>query len=154
VLGPNVRFDQPCTELGFPRAWLDQPQLYQSPELHAVLKRQAERALGRLERDATQTARVERVLAAHSPRQLTMDEAARELGMNRRSLRRHLAAEGVRYSELAERCRIQAAKRMLEDRRASIQETAFAMGFAAPAAFHRAFKRWTGMTPREYQGSF
>jgi AraC-like DNA-binding protein len=83
-----------------------------------------------------------------------MDDAARALGVSARSLRRQLAAEGVSYSELVERARVAAAKRMLRDPRTSIQEAAYAMGFAAPAAFHRAFKRWTGMTPKQYRASF
>jgi AraC-like DNA-binding protein len=140
--------------MSFPRAWLDRPQLYRSPDLHSLLKSRAESTLGRLEREATQTARVQQILAAQSPRQLTMDEVARELGISRRSLRRHLAAEDTSFAELAERHRISAAKRMLESRGSSIQETAYALGFAAPAAFHRAFKRWTGMTPKQYQESF
>lgn len=154
IFGDVVRFDQPWTELGFPHAWLDRPQLYQSPDLYSLLKTQAERTLGRLERTASLSERVELVLSAHSPRQVTMDEAARELGMSARSLRRQLASENVTYGELVERSRILAAKRMLEDPRTSIQEAAFALGFAAPAAFHRAFKRWTGMTPKQYRSSF
>jgi AraC-like DNA-binding protein len=121
--------------------------------LHSHLKARAENALGRLERESTQTARVEQILATASPRQVSMDEVARELGISRRSLRRHLAAEGTSFAELAERSRIRAAKRMLEHRGSSIQEIAYALGFAAPAAFHRAFKRWTGMTPKQYQAS-
>ena len=154
VLGAGVRFDQPFTELGFPGEWLDRRQLYQSPDLYNVLKTQAERTLGRLERDASLRQRVELVLAAHSPRQVTMEEAARELGMSARSLRRQLSSEGTSYGDLVERSRITAAKRMLEDPRVSIQEAAFALGFAAPAAFHRAFKRWTGLTPKQYKSSF
>lgn len=154
IFGETVRFEQPVTEVQFPREWLDRSQLYQSPDLHSLLRTQAERKLDRLQRDTALGVRVEQLLAAHSPRQVRMEEAARELGMSARSLRRQLAAEGVVYSQLVERNRISAAKRMLENPRTSIQEAAFALGFAAPAAFHRAFKRWTGMTPKQYRDSF
>ncbi len=147
-------FGRDFTQMELPRAWLDKPQPYRSPELYALLQTQADRTLGRLERDAPLKARIEQVLAKAGPRQPTMDEAARELDMSARSLRRRMLAEGVSYGELVTRNRMNAAKRMLERPGASIQETAYAMGFATPAAFHRAFKRWTGMTPKQYQESF
>jgi AraC-like DNA-binding protein len=74
--------------------------------------------------------------------------------MSARSLRRRMTSEGVSYVELVTLNRMNTAKRMLERPNASIQETAYAMGFASPAAFHRAFKRWTGITPKDYQDSF
>ena len=154
VFGGAARFGQAFTEMEFPRAWLDKAQLYQSPELYAVLQAKAERTLDRLERDASLSERIERILAKHGPRQLTMDDVARELEMSARSLRRRMTSEGVSYVELVTLNRMNTAKRMLERPNASIQETAYAMGFASPAAFHRAFKRWTGITPKEYQDSF
>jgi AraC-like DNA-binding protein len=40
---------------------------------------------------------------------------------------------------------------MLRDPGQSIQQTAHALGFSNVGAFHRAFKRWTGMTPAQYR---
>jgi len=37
---------------------------------------------------------------------------------------------------------------------ASIEELSRRLGFSEPSAFHRAFRRWTGTTPRTYQGSY
>ena len=154
IFGRAARFGHAFTEMEFPRAWLDKAQLYQSPDLYALLKTQADRTLGRLDRDAPLSQRIERILAGHDLRELTMEDVARELDLSARSLRRRMAAEGVSYNELVTRSRMDAAKRLLERPNASIQETAYAIGFASPAAFHRAFKRWTGMTPKQYRASF
>jgi AraC-like DNA-binding protein len=148
------RFDAAFTEMQFPRAWLDKAQLFQSPELYALLKSEAERTLGRLDRDAPLSARIEGILARHGPQPITMEAVARELDMSARSLRRRMRAEGVRYDDIVTRSRTGLAKRMLETRSLSLQEIAYAMGFSSPAAFHRAFKRWTGKTPKEYRDSF
>ena len=154
VFGGAARFDCEVTEMVFPRTWLDRTQPYRSPELYAVLREQADRSLGRIERGAPLRSRIDDVLTKHAPRSLTMEEVARELGMSDRSLRRRLLAESLSFSDLLARSRMNTAKRMLERPSASIKETAFAMGFASETAFHRAFKRWTGMTPKQYQESF
>jgi AraC-like DNA-binding protein len=155
VFGDLVQFGCDVTEIEFPRAWLDSTHAYANPDLQALLETRAERLLGRLERDAPLTERVLSILASNDPRQMpTMNAVASELEMSARSLRRKLLVEGASFGELVERTLMNAAKRLLQDPRASIQETAYAMGFAAPAAFHRAFKRWTGLTPKQYQSSF
>ena len=149
------RFEQPFTGLELDRAWLDATQLHTDPELYTVLKTHAERSLGRLSRaDRVATAVEAQLAQSVVSGASSMEQVARQLGMSARSLRRRLAAEGVEYRALVERARMQAAKRMLEDPRSSIQETAFALGFASPAAFHRAFKRWTGTTPKAHKAGY
>jgi AraC-like DNA-binding protein len=71
--------------------------------------------------------------------------------MSERSLRRHLATDGTSYREVVRLALEASAGRMLRDPAHSIKETAVALGFADAAAFHRAFKRWTGMTPGEFR---
>jgi AraC-like DNA-binding protein len=156
----TARFDQAYTELLLPRVWLDERQRYggqapeRSPELFEALQQQAERSAVRLDRDSSIRTQIERLASAQAPQSLTMEGIARTLGMSARSLRRRLAEEGLSFSELVVSYRASAAKRILERPQASIQEAARDLGFTSVSAFHRAFKRWTGMTPKEYQDSF
>jgi AraC-like DNA-binding protein len=154
IFGGAARFGQKFTELVFPRAWLDRTHRYHSPELYTVLKDQADRSLARLERDGSLRVELERIMARHGPLPLTMEGAARHLGMSARSLQRRLLVEGLSFAELVTSHRVDVAKRLLGRPKASLQETAYEMGFASVTAFHRAFKRWTGMTPKQYQDSF
>lgn len=77
VFGGHVRFAQPATELQFPSTWLARTQLHSNPELHHLLKLQADRQLA-LQRSGTLSARVEQLLAAREPHTLpSMLEVAR-----------------------------------------------------------------------------
>jgi AraC-like DNA-binding protein len=80
-----------------------------------------------------------------------MNAVAGALGFSARSLRRRLCEEGIAYSTIANGALATLAKELLLDETRSIQETAYLMGFSDPSAFYRAFKRWTGTTPRTYR---
>lgn len=154
VFGGREQFSHEFTGVEFERSWLDRTQLSGSPELYALLQARAELLLARLKQDGPAVERVGRWLASQSQQtRPTMDTTAQGLGMSARSLRRRLREERALYSELVEDARATRAKRMLEDPRCSIQETAYAMGFGTPAAFTRAFKRWTGMAPSAYRAT-
>jgi hypothetical protein len=60
---------------------------------------------------------------------------------------RRLDEEGCRFAELVEQVRRELALRYIADRKLALGEVAYLLGFAEPSPFHRAFKRWTGMTP-------
>jgi AraC-like DNA-binding protein len=82
---------------------------------------------------------------------IDMNAVARSLGLSARSLRRRLCDEGISYNSIAEGALATLAKQLLADQARSIQETAYTMGFSDPSAFYRAFKRWTGTTPKTFR---
>jgi AraC-like DNA-binding protein len=154
VFGGRERFEQPITAIRFDRAMLSQEAVHKNPRLSAILVGEAERVLDRLERSTTHAERVRDLLALRGVSELrTMEAVARELGVSVRSLRRRLAEEGVSFPKLLEEAQLASAKRLLENSDRSIYDVAVEMGFSDPSAFHRAFRRWTGMTPSQYRAS-
>lgn len=152
VFGGAERFGEPFTGLVFDRAWLDRPQLHQNPDLFSVLQTQAARKLTRVSPNARIADRVRaQLLALDLSTRPAMDAIARRLGMSARSLRRRLTEENDSFSALVEEALGIRARDLLDDPSRSIQQVAYTMGFSEPSAFHRAFKRWTGMTPRQYR---
>jgi AraC-like DNA-binding protein len=88
--------------------------------------------------------RLEPLLAAGDVR---MDGLARALGCSRQTLYRRLRAEGTTFEALLDGLRRRLARRLLREN-LPVKEVAYRLGFADPAAFSRAFKRWTGSSPR------
>ena len=76
-------------------------------------------------------------------------EIAKILGVSQRSLARRLATEGATFSDVRERLRSDLARQYLADQGLSISQVAWLLGYRETSAFTHAFKRWTGMTPRE-----
>jgi AraC-like DNA-binding protein len=85
-----------------------------------------------------------------SARELRMSNVARKLGLSERTLRRYLLAEGKSYVDILDMARGTVAKSSLRNESRTIGETARELGLS-PSGFHRAFKRWTGITPSEYR---
>jgi len=81
-----------------------------------------------------------------------IDRVARELGYSRQTLYRRLKGDGVTYEQLLDELRRRLAVRMVRDEGLSVKEAAYRLGFSDPAAFSRAFKRWTGSSPGAMRG--
>lgn len=71
--------------------------------------------------------------------------------MSAQTLRRHLREEGSSFQELKDNLRRDLAIYHLSRNEISIQLIAEQLGFSEPSAFHRAFKKWTGLTPGAYR---
>ena len=124
------------------------PLRRRDPVLRRVLESQANDILARLPARTGLALEVQRALTARvAGGDTRIDAIARQLAMSGRTLQRRLAAEGVSYQELLEDARKEAAGRYISESLLAIGEIAYLVGYSEPAPFHRAFKRWYGMTP-------
>lgn len=145
------RFGQPFTGIEIDRTLLDRESMHQDPELFEVLEAEALRRQHRAARGLTHAERLRQYLIEHMNERPDMEVAARRLGMSSRSLRRRLREEGVSWNQITDEALGMLAKQMLDDPTSSVKETAYALGFSDPTSLYRAFKRWTGMTPKQYK---
>ncbi len=79
------------------------------------------------------------------------DQVASKLYRSASTLQRQLSAEGTSYRDIVAETRESLAKQYLSDPDYTPSEVAYMLGFADQSNFGRAFKRWTGMSPGEFQ---
>jgi len=76
---------------------------------------------------------------------------ASSLGMSARTLQRRLSDQEQSFQNLVDQARRELAQQLLRESDYSLAEIAFLTGFAEQSGFTRAFKRWSGETPRSYR---
>jgi AraC-like DNA-binding protein len=141
-------FDQPRHRLVFDRAYLELPVITADPAAYRTALELCERQLVEREPGALLVQRVNRSLfAADGGGIQTPAQVARALGMAERTLKRKLAEQGTSYSALLDRQRQTRALELLRTE-ASIDAVAERLGYSDAANFTRAFRRWTGKSPR------
>lgn len=152
VFGPDVRFEVDRDEVVIDRAFLDRPQREAEPALCEVLDRHLAAVLAALPPEGSFLERARAALASElADGDPTLESLADRLRMSPRSLQRRLQQEGCSLSALLDRLRADLAVQHLRESRQSIAEVAFLLGFSEVSTFHRAFKRWTGLTPAAYR---
>jgi AraC-like DNA-binding protein len=152
VFEHTARFEQPFTGIVFDRALLEVPSPHKDDAMREAILTIAERRMSQVAQRVPLALRVQELLVEHGwPHRVEMEAAARSLRISARTLRRHLRSEGKAYHEVQSGARAVIAKRLLRKNQHTIQEIAYELGFSDSTTFHRAFKRWTGMTPGAYR---
>jgi AraC-like DNA-binding protein len=142
-----LRFDAQLAAIEFPAADLDQrvagAGAGERARLRALLA-ESNAATANSMTDAVLRTLSRTIFAARP----TADSVAMAVGMTRRRLHERLAAEGTRYSDLLADVRCEIARQLLLETRLPAGDVAATLHYSSPGAFSRAFKEWTGTTPR------
>jgi AraC-like DNA-binding protein len=152
VLGCNVRPGSSWNGLLVPLESWRLPLRRRDPILRHVLESHADQILARLPKRTGVALDVQRALASRvADGTASIGGIARQLAMSGRTLQRRLAAEGASYQQLLDDARKEATGRYIHEPSLSICEVAYLVGYSETAPFHRAFKRWYGVTPDAYR---
>ena len=152
LLGCPVRSGASWAGLALPRAAWQLPLRRRDPVLRSVLEGHADAMARRLPDVDGLALDVRRLLASHLAWGGDGDWV---LDADPRDIIAHAAASPPRrwdaYQRLLDAVRRDTAERCMVDPSLSIGEVSYLIGYSEPAAFHRAFKRWYGMTPERFR---
>lgn len=147
-----IKFNAPLNKLYFESSCLSLPIEKADASLCALLDRHAEEMLAKFPPRDSLVEQVRSIIASEfrggDP---SLEHVAEQLRMTPRTLQRKLHELGTSHNELVEQMRCQLAMRYLREREMAICEVAYLLGFSESSSFHRAFKRWTGLTPKEFR---
>ncbi|WP_290642299.1 AraC family transcriptional regulator [Aquabacterium sp.] len=151
----RVHFDRPRNQLVFPLHYASLPIAQRDPQVHAVLRAQAETDLAALlGQHHSFLAHLEAELIQRMETgagEITLQEMAQTMSLAPRTLQHRLDEYGLTYRQLLDKVRCRLAERHLRDPRLSLAEVAMMLGYADQSGFHHAFKRWKGASPGEYR---
>lgn len=143
-------FNAPENGLAGWAAALDNPLPRADLILNRLLEQQAREALACIPEQNDFRGRVREAIAQTVKNgEMGTDATAKRVGMSARSLRRQLNEQGQSHQQLLDEVRAEIAERSLVDG-LSPSEVAYLVGFSDASAFHKAFRRWTGVTPSEF----
>ncbi|WP_417714063.1 AraC family transcriptional regulator ligand-binding domain-containing protein [Pseudophaeobacter arcticus] len=80
-----------------------------------------------------------------------LSEVSKNMGLGGRTFQRRLSERGHSFQSLTDAARRKLAQQLIRSSTYSFSEIAFLTGFSEQSAFSRAFKRWSGQTPKAYR---
>ncbi len=152
LYSPYLRFNQPLTGIEIDAATLALPVVRNQTALTEFLRIAPENLLVQYRDHNGQSARIRERLRRLPPADWPSFEAlAHTIHVSVPTLRRRLEAEGQSYQRIKDHLRRDLAISGLGTPGKTVSSLAADLGFAETSAFHRAFKKWTGVGPGEYR---
>jgi AraC-like DNA-binding protein len=147
----KIKFEQPFFSITFPASYLQMPNIQNDRTLENVLQNSGMWLMSLDSSDNSMVVKVARLISDDISAELPeFDVVASELCMTTATLRRRLRDEGSSYRQIKDDLRRDTAIHNLGRAGMTIEQVAESVGFSEATSFFRAFKRWTGVTPRAY----
>jgi AraC-like DNA-binding protein len=151
VFGCPVRFNQKDNYMNLDWGIVNIPVRLANPALLEPFEKYAQDFLAEMDRKAEHTRAVTRILLSRlDDDSLSIDKVAREMSVSVRTLQKRLEDEGVVFSDLLKDVRQRLAKQYLRENY-SVEQITYLLGFSEPSVFRKAFKKWAGVTPKEFR---
>ena len=151
ILGCPVTFNEGAEIWTFSTNDLEAPLSGAVPDVADATDRIAENYIASLDEGAVAQEVRQALIQSLPSGHVDQETIAKKLYRSRSTLQRQLGAEGTNYREILETTRQALAEKYLTDSDYSQAQVAFMVGFSDQSNFARAFKRWTGMSPGEFQ---
>ncbi|MGB0450074.1 MAG: AraC family transcriptional regulator [Porticoccaceae bacterium] len=149
----QLYFKSSANRLIFDAHYLDKPLVRTDQELAQFVKNAPADVMTIPGSDRTLEAQIERMISQRHPDRLVfapIHQLAAELGISSQTLHRRLKESATSYQKIKDNLRREVAINKLLNERLSVEQVADIVGFSESRSFTRAFKHWTGFTPREY----
>ncbi len=147
-----VTFSCPESYLLYRRRELDAPVLAANPQLFTVFNQQVKELYAKFTAEQPYTWRVRQAILELLQGQTPgIGEVAARLTVSTRKLQALLKEEGASFQHLLNEVRRDLSIQYLQEKQASKSEIAYLLGFAEVSVFSHTFKKWTGLSPSEFQ---
>lgn len=127
------------------------PILMANPDLMEYFEKFAQDFIKDLEHQRKYSREAAKIVLSNlDDESLTIQKVAKQMAISVRTLQNRLEEEGTVFSELLKEIREKLARKYLKEGY-TVEQITYMLGFSEPSAFRKAFKKWSGVTPREFR---
>lgn len=152
-----ISYNQNTNRLIFDRRYLSKPITRTRSEIQQFVRRSPYDIMTIPGREQTLESQIERLLAPSGADRMgpvSLNDIANQLFISPQTIQRRLSALGTSFNTIKENWRREHAIKLLQNSQMPIETISERLGFSEARSFTRAFKTWTGLSPRKYRQMF
>lgn len=145
-------FNKPCNCIVFSITDAQTPVIGYNKELNAIFRNLLEAEMAKQSNGVTFTSEVRQMILKHFQFAFPqLEEIATHMHITPRTLQRKLQEENTSFRLLSDLIKQELAHSLLNNKKLSIAQIAYKLGYAEPSTFQRAFRQWTGKSPNAFR---